>query len=59
MDGQSGDGMPASYADNALSKIQNKGPLPEIDFTIHQMEDGSTVSTQERVCKGTIHIQYH
>jgi hypothetical protein len=38
--------------DNAVRAIQQKKPLPEIDFTIHTMEDGTQVSTQERVCKG-------
>ena len=32
--------------------MQDKKPLPEIDFTLHTMEDGNQVSTQERVCKG-------
>lgn len=39
--------------DNAIRAIQQKKPRPEIDFTIHVMEDGSQVSTMERVCKGT------
>ena len=39
--------------DNAIRAIQQKKPLPEIDFTIHVMEDGTQVNTQERVCKGT------
>ncbi|RFU75369.1 serine threonine- phosphatase 2b catalytic subunit [Trichoderma arundinaceum] len=39
--------------DNAIRAIQEKKPLPEIDFTIHMMEDGTQVSTLERVCKGT------
>jgi hypothetical protein len=39
--------------DNAIRAIQQKKPLPEIDFTIHTMEDGTQVSTLERVCKGT------
>ena len=30
----------------------SKKPVPEIDFTLHTMEDGTQVSTQERVCKG-------
>ena len=34
--------------------MQEKRPIPEIDFTLHTMEDGSQVSTQERVCKGMI-----
>jgi serine/threonine-protein phosphatase 2B catalytic subunit len=38
--------------DNALRAINEKKPVPEIDFTLHTMEDGSTVSTMERVCKG-------
>ena len=38
--------------DNAIRAIQQKKPLPEIDFTIHVMEDGTQVNTQERVCKG-------
>ena len=32
--------------------VQEKKPVPEIDFSLHTMEDGSQVSTQERVCKG-------
>lgn len=38
--------------DNAIRAIQDKKPLPEIDFTIHTMEDGTQVNTLERVCKG-------
>lgn len=40
--------------DNAIRAIQQKKPLPEIDFTIHTMEDGTQVSTMERVCKGML-----
>jgi serine/threonine-protein phosphatase 2B catalytic subunit len=36
----------------AIKAIREKPALPEIDFTLHTMEDGSTVNTQERVCKG-------
>jgi serine/threonine-protein phosphatase 2B catalytic subunit len=43
----------AKYLDNAIRAVQQKKPLPEIDFTLHTMEDGSQVSTMERVCKGT------
>lgn len=39
--------------DNALRALNQKKPIPEIDFTLHTMEDGSQVSTMERVCKGT------
>ena len=38
--------------DNALRALHQKKPVPEIDFTLHTMEDGSQVSTLERVCKG-------
>ncbi|KAI9149350.1 Serine/threonine-protein phosphatase 2B catalytic subunit [Paramyrothecium foliicola] len=37
--------------DNAIRAIQEKKPIPEIDFTLHTMEDGTQVSTLERVCK--------
>lgn len=45
-------GAEKTYVDNALRAISDKKPVPEIDFTLHTMEDGSQVSTQERVCKG-------
>jgi serine/threonine-protein phosphatase 2B catalytic subunit len=37
--------------DNAIRAIKQKKPPPEIDFTIHTMEDGTQVNTTERVCK--------
>ena len=45
--------MSASQAQiqKAIDQIQDKGPLPEIDFTQHQLENGFTISTQERVVK--------
>ncbi len=43
-----------SYLDNAIRAVQQKKPIPEIDFTLHTMEDGTQVSTQERVCKGML-----
>jgi serine/threonine-protein phosphatase 2B catalytic subunit len=36
----------------AIDAMQNKSPVADIDFTIHEMEDGTEVSTHERVCKG-------
>lgn len=42
-----------AQVDNAIRAIQQKKPLPEIDFSIHRMEDGTEVNTGERVCKGT------
>lgn len=38
--------------DNAIRAIQQKQPPPEIDFSLHRIEDGTEVSTMERVCKG-------
>lgn len=52
----------AKYMENAVRAVQQKKPLPEIDFTLHTMEDGSQVSTMERVCKGifaTLVLQLH
>ncbi|KAI3323261.1 serine/threonine-protein phosphatase 2B catalytic subunit [Xylariaceae sp. AK1471] len=40
-----------AHVDNAIRAIRQKKPLPEIDFTIHTMEDGTQVNTTERVCK--------
>jgi serine/threonine-protein phosphatase 2B catalytic subunit len=37
----------------AIEAMRNKNPVPDTDFTLHVMEDGTEVSTQERVCKGT------
>lgn len=49
--------MDGGGASNQLEKtiraVHEKQPVPEIDFTLHTMEDGTQVSTQERVCKGT------
>jgi len=38
--------------ENAIRAVIEKRPPPEIDFTLHTMEDGTQVSTLERVCKG-------
>lgn len=43
---------PNQQLDNALRALNSKKPIPEIDFTLHTMEDGSQVSTMERVVKG-------
>lgn len=37
--------------EKALEKIVKKPAPPEIDFTIHTTDDGTQVSTQERVIK--------
>lgn len=54
MDSNQQDFDQSKYLDNAIRAVKEKKPLPEIDFTLHTMEDGTQVSTLERVCKGTI-----
>jgi hypothetical protein len=44
------------YVDTAVRAVTNKRPVPEIDFTLHTMEDGTQVSTMERVCKGMYRV---
>lgn len=36
----------------AIRRLQNKHEIPTIDFTMFKMDDGSMVSTKERVIKG-------
>ncbi|KAJ7486665.1 Metallo-dependent phosphatase-like protein [Mycena latifolia] len=36
---------------HAIAQIQNRPPPPEIDYTQHILEDGTAISTQERVVK--------
>jgi serine/threonine-protein phosphatase 2B catalytic subunit len=43
--------------DQLSRAVVDKKAVPEIDFTLHTMEDGSQVSTQERVCKGNQFIR--
>lgn len=39
--------------DRAIARaVTDKQPVPEIDFTLHTMEDNTQVSTMERVVKG-------
>ena len=40
-----------SQLERAINEIQGRRPAPDIDFTQHQLENGFTVSTQERVVK--------
>jgi len=42
----------SNHMDVTVRAVAQKKPVPEIDFTLHTMEDGNQVSTQERVCKG-------
>jgi serine/threonine-protein phosphatase 2B catalytic subunit len=42
----------SSHIERAIEKIQVKDPAPpDIDFTLHTLEDGTVISTQERVVK--------
>ncbi|KAJ6616511.1 serine/threonine-protein phosphatase 2B catalytic subunit A1 [Mycena sp. CBHHK59/15] len=36
---------------HAIEQIQNRPPIPDIDYTQHTLEDGTSISTQERVIK--------
>jgi serine/threonine-protein phosphatase 2B catalytic subunit len=48
MDGNS---RPSGSGDSVNRAPNEKRPLPEADFTLHEMEDGVTVKTTERVHK--------
>lgn len=47
------------YIEDAIRAVQETKRPPEIDFTIHTLEDGTEVSTLERVCKGTYNIPFN
>lgn len=38
----------------ALMRLRNKPEAPRIDFTVYTQEDGTTVSTRDRVIKGKL-----
>ncbi|KAG1887682.1 Metallo-dependent phosphatase-like protein [Suillus subluteus] len=40
-----------AHVDRAIEQIQHKKSLPDINLTQHVLEDGNTISTQERVVK--------
>ncbi|KAH9974640.1 Metallo-dependent phosphatase-like protein [Lactifluus volemus] len=40
-----------SQLERAIYEIQHRATVPELDFTQHQLENGYTISTQERVVK--------
>jgi serine/threonine-protein phosphatase 2B catalytic subunit len=40
-----------THIERAIEKISDKGVVPDTDFTLHTLEDGSVISTQERVIK--------
>ncbi|KAI9668993.1 MAG: 3',5'-cyclic-nucleotide phosphodiesterase (PDEase) (3':5'-CNP) [Caeruleum heppii] len=44
-------GQEVNPMENTMKGVHHKKATPEIDFTLHTMEDGNQVSTMERVCK--------
>ncbi|CAG8472510.1 9677_t:CDS:10, partial [Ambispora leptoticha] len=45
---------PPKNATEALARIEREkstAPIPQIDFSVHELEDGTRVSTVDRVCK--------
>lgn len=51
---------PTTQTANAIAAITNRAniPVPEIDFTQHQLENGEVVSTTERVVKD-VSLSFH
>jgi serine/threonine-protein phosphatase 2B catalytic subunit len=48
-----------AYLEKAIGKIQERGGIPEADFTQHQLENGHTISTQERAVKDVRIFSHH
>ena len=57
MDGGVG-GTGPNQLEKTIRAVHEKKPVPEIDFTLHTMEDGTQVSTQERVCRGMYNYDF-
>ncbi|KAL9024792.1 MAG: hypothetical protein Q9180_007805, partial [Flavoplaca navasiana] len=50
----------ADASPNPLERaLSDKKPVPEVDFTLHVLEDNTMVSTQERVCKDVQAPAFH
>ena len=45
-------------SDSAMRALQQQTPSPQVDFTVHTMEDGSQVNTRDRVCNGMEDVLY-
>lgn len=41
----------STHLERAIEKIQVKQPTAEVDWTLHTLDDGNVISTQERVIK--------
>ena len=48
-----------AHIERAINQIQDKSSIPVIDFTQHQLEDGNTISTQERVVKDVRFVNFN
>jgi serine/threonine-protein phosphatase 2B catalytic subunit len=40
-----------SQLERAIHEIQHRANVPQLDFTQHQLDNGYTISTRERVVK--------
>lgn len=40
--------------ERAIYEIQHRAEVPELDFTQHQLDNGYTISTRERVVKDVL-----
>jgi len=40
-----------SQLERAIQEIQHRANVPQLDFTQHQLDNGYTISTRERVVK--------
>jgi len=41
----------STHIERAIEQIQVKQPTAEIDWTLHTLDDGNVISTQERFVK--------
>jgi hypothetical protein len=41
----------STHIERAIEQIQVKQPTVEVDWTLHTLDDGNIISTQERVIK--------
>ena len=44
--------------ERAIYEIQHRAEVPELDFTQHQLDNGYTISTRERVIKDVLFAVY-
>jgi serine/threonine-protein phosphatase 2B catalytic subunit len=44
----------STHIERAIEQIQVKPPTLEVDWTLHTLDDGNVISTQERVIKDVL-----